>query len=69
MTLGDCTCPEIVDHPSDCTECIVHAAEAIKACEDEQRAEEQAENAWLVAAEYDPHAEYDPQMHDPREWQ
>lgn len=52
-----CACPSDATGPWDCIECPVHGERAAKECEAEHRAEMQAENAWLRAAEYDPEAE------------
>ena len=49
-----CTCPEYAPHPSYCTECPLHGLDATLACEAEATWEQQAEQAWLREAEYDP---------------
>lgn len=57
-----CSCPPIPAGWWDCTECPLHGEEAAAAGDAETASEQYAENAWLRAAEYDP------RMHDPREW-
>lgn len=47
----NCECPEDATGPHDCTECPVHGAYSLEECAAEQKAEIDAENAWLRAAE------------------
>lgn len=50
-SLAKCSCPANARGPWECLDCPVHGAEASADVEAEARSEQQAESAWLRAAE------------------
>lgn len=69
--MPECTCPTEARGPWDCLDCPVHGAECEAELAAEQKAEIDAENAWLRAAEsgypgYDDERERALEANDPQ---